>query len=52
MYEKDNELKKIITDLIKSNGPIQLSEFMSICVIFAWEFFFYYVVSKFAKSFF
>lgn len=32
MYEKDNELKKIITDLIKSNGPIQLSEFMSICL--------------------
>ena len=32
MYEKDNELRKIISDLIKSNGPIHLSEFMSICL--------------------
>ena len=32
MYEKDNELRKVISDLIKSNGPIQLSEFMSICL--------------------
>ena len=32
MCEKDNELRKIISDLIKSNGPIHLSEFMSICL--------------------
>ena len=32
MCKKDNELRKIISDLIKSNGPIHLSEFMSICL--------------------
>ena len=32
MYEKDNELRKVISDLIKSNGSIHLSEFMSICL--------------------
>ena len=32
MYEKDDELRKIILDLIKSNGSIHLSEFMSICL--------------------
>ena len=32
MYEKDDKLRKIILDLIKSNGPIHLSEFMSICL--------------------
>ena len=32
MCEKNNELRKIISDLIKSNGPIHLSEFMSMCL--------------------
>ena len=32
MCEKNNELRKIISDLIKSNGPIHLSEFMAICL--------------------
>ena len=32
MIEKDDELRKIIFNLIKSNGPIHMSEFMSICL--------------------
>ena len=32
MNEKDDELRKIIFNLIKSNGPIHMSEFMSICL--------------------
>ena len=32
MCEKNNELRKIISDLIKSNGPVHLSEFMAICL--------------------
>ena len=32
MIEKDDELRKIIFNLIKSNGPIHMSEFISICL--------------------
>ena len=32
MNKKDDELRKIIFNLIKSNGPIHMSEFMSICL--------------------